>query len=201
VKIETIPTKMTDKVPKTIRPLNRYITTHNASGEAIFSNTLSEEMPVQRLADSADFSLAYTSDHFPAKLNNESDIAEYSSYLSSPPGIVISSGTVCRIVDMQPGATSPMHRTVSLDYGVVLEGEVELVLDSGETRLLKRGDVAVQRGTNHAWKNVTPDVVVDGKSVPQWARMLYVLAPSEELEIEGKKLTEVVDGIGVRAST
>lgn len=192
---------MADKAPKTLRPLNRFITTHNDAGEAIFSSTLSEVMPVQPLADSADFSLAYTSDHFPAKLNGESDIAEYNNYLTSPPGITISTGTVCRIVDMRPGALSPMHRTVSLDYGVVLEGEVELVLDSGETRLLKRGDVAVQRGTNHAWRNVTPDVVVDGVAVPQWARMLYVLMPSQEMEIGGKKLGEVVDGIGVRAST
>lgn len=53
---------------------------------------------------------------------------------------------------MSPGLLSPMHRTVSLDYGVVLEGEVELVLDSGETRVLKRGDVAIQRGTCHAWR-------------------------------------------------
>lgn len=96
-----------------------------------------------------------------------------------------------------------MHRTVSLDYGVVLEGEVELVLDSGETRLLKRGDVAVQRGTNHAWRNVTPDAVdsVSGERVPQWARMLYVLSPCEEVAVGGRKLGEVVDGIGVRAST
>ncbi|KAJ5126336.1 hypothetical protein N7526_008513 [Penicillium atrosanguineum] len=177
---------MADKVPKNIRPLNRYITTHNNSGQAIFSSAISEVMPVQRIPDSADFSLAYTSDHFPAQLNNDSDITEYNNYLSSPPGITISTGTVCRIVDIQPHATSPMHRTVSLDYGVVLEGEIELVLDSGETRLLKRGDVAVQRGTNHAWKNVTPDAIVDGVAVPQWARMLYVLSPSEEIEIEGR---------------
>ncbi|KAJ5302540.1 hypothetical protein N7476_009339 [Penicillium atrosanguineum] len=174
---------MADKVPKNIRPLNRYITTHNNSGQAIFSSAISEVMPVQRIPDSADFSLAYTSDHFPAQLNNDSDITEYNNYLSSPPGITISTGTVCRIVDIQPHATSPMHRTVSLDYGVVLEGEIEL------------------RGTNHAWKNVTPDAIVDGVAVPQWARMLYVLSPSEEIEIEGKKLKEVVDGIGVRAST
>lgn len=49
---------------------------------------------------------------------------------------------------MGPGLTSPMHRTVSLDYGVVLEGEVYLVLDSGEERLMRRGDISVQRGTN-----------------------------------------------------
>ena len=64
-------------------------------------------------------------------------------------------GTVCRIVDFGPNTQPVMHRTQSLDYGVVLEGEVEMQLDSGESRILKRGDVAVQRGTNHAWKNVT----------------------------------------------
>ncbi|KAJ5266527.1 hypothetical protein N7478_009335 [Penicillium angulare] len=192
------------QTPKNLRPLNRFITTHDSSGKAIFSSHLSEEMPVQSMPDSADFSLAYTSSHFPAQLNNSTDLAEYASYLSTPPGITISTGNVCRIVDIRPGAESPMHRTVSLDYGVVLEGEIELVLDSGETRLLKRGDVAVQRGTNHAWKNVTPDVVddVSGVKTPQWARMLYVLSPAEEILIDGgKRLGEVVDGIGVRAST
>ena len=194
---------MADRVTKNIRPLNRYITTHDSSGKAIFSNALSEDMPVQRIGDGADFSLAYTSSHFPAQLTNDTDISEYDKYLSSPPGITISTGTVCRVVDMQPGSLSPMHRTVSLDYGVVLEGEVELVLDSGETRLLKRGDVAVQRGTNHAWRNVTPDVMdpVSDEKKPQWARMLYVLSPAQEISIGGKKLAEVVDGIGVRAST
>jgi quercetin dioxygenase-like cupin family protein len=193
---------MAHETPKNIRPLKRFITTHNETGKAIFSNDLPELMPVQKIADGADFSLAYTSDHFPAQLNNKTDITEYSNYLTSPPGIVVSGGTVCRIVDMSPGSLSPMHRTVSLDYGVVLEGEVELVLDSGEVRLLKRGDVAVQRGTNHAWRNVTPDVVDEnGVKTGQWARMLYVLQPSEEIEIDGRRLGEVVDGIGVRAST
>ncbi|KAJ5953653.1 hypothetical protein N7454_000549 [Penicillium verhagenii] len=194
---------MAERPPKNMRSLNRYITTHNAAGEAIFSDSLSEEMPIQRMKDGADFGLAYTSSHFPAQLSGETDITEYTSYLTSPPGITISTGNVCRLVDMQPGATSPMHRTVSLDYGVVLEGEVELVLDSGETRLMKRGDVAVQRGTNHAWRNVTPDVVdpVTGEKTPQWARMLYVLAPAEDIMVGDKKLGENVDGIGVRTST
>lgn len=85
-----------------------------------------------------------------------------------------------------------MHRTVSLDYGVVLEGEVELVLDSGETRLMRRGDVSVQRGTNHAWRN---------KSETEWARMLYVLVEAEPIVVEGKVLGEDYGGMpGVRAS-
>ena len=57
---------------------------------------------------------------------------------------------------MIPGSTSPMHRTVSLDYGCVIEGEVECVLDSGEVKLLKRGDVCVQRGESH---HLLPELV------------------------------------------
>ena len=67
---------------------------------------------------------------------------------------------------MAPGHISPMHQTVSLDYGVVLEGEVKLVLDSSEEQVLKRGDIVVQRLTNHAWQNA---------SSTEWARMLFVL--------------------------
>ncbi|OOF94939.1 hypothetical protein ASPCADRAFT_37024, partial [Aspergillus carbonarius ITEM 5010] len=160
---------------KNLRPLHRYITTHSPTTNlAIFSPTLPTPMPVQEISDSANahFSLAYTTDTFPADLSKEIDIPAYASYLSNPPGITISTGSVCRIVDIPPHAVSPMHRTVSIDYGVVLEGEVELVLDSGETRVLGRGDVAVQRGTNHAWRNVTPD---SEEGEGSWARMLYVL--------------------------
>jgi hypothetical protein len=45
-----------------------------------------------------------------------------------------------------------MHRTQSIDYGIVLEGEIALILDQGEVAL-KAGDVVVQRGTNHGWAN------------------------------------------------
>jgi len=74
-----------------------------------------------------------------------------------------------------------MHRTVSLDYGVVLIGEVELVLDSGEVRLMKPGDICVQRGTMHAWRNT---------SKTEWARMLYVLQPSLPVSVGGTELVE-----------
>ncbi|KAL4803141.1 RmlC-like cupin domain-containing protein [Aspergillus unguis] len=177
-----------------LRPLSRYITTHNPSGKAIFSTTLSESMPTAPIPDSAIFSLAYTTNNTPVDLSTDADITDYASYLQpgNAPGLVINSGSVCRIVDMQPGALSPMHRTVSIDFGVVLEGEVELVLDSGETRTLKRGDVAVQRGTNHAWRNCSSE---------GWARMLYVLQPAQQIEIGGRTLGEDLDGMGVRSST
>ena len=45
-----------------------------------------------------------------------------------------------------------MHRTQSIDYGIVLEGEITLLVDEGET-VVRAGDIVVQRGTNHGWAN------------------------------------------------
>jgi quercetin dioxygenase-like cupin family protein len=172
--------------------LNRFITAHDQNGKAVFSTQISESMPRQEV-NGFPFSLAYTSNEFPAQLSGDADITKYKANLNSPPGLAISTGTVCRIVDFPPAAESPMHRTVSLDYGVVLEGEVELSLDSGEKRVMKRGDVAIQRATNHAWKNVTPN--------GGCARMLYVLTPCQPIQVEGLGvLGEVVEGIDVKAS-
>jgi len=70
-----------------------------------------------------------------------------------------------------------MHRTVSLDYGVVLEGEVILELDSGEKRQLARGDIFVQRGTAHQWRNPS-------KTDP--TRLLLVHLGSKEVVVENK---------------
>jgi mannose-6-phosphate isomerase-like protein (cupin superfamily) len=54
--------------------------------------------------------------------------------------------------DKRPGVHPGMHRTETVDYAIVLEGEIYAVMDEGET-LLRAGDVLIQRGTNHAWAN------------------------------------------------
>ena len=54
--------------------------------------------------------------------------------------------------DRRPGVHPGMHRTETLDYAIVLEGEIWAVMEEGET-LLRAGDVLIQRGTNHAWAN------------------------------------------------
>lgn len=64
-------------------------------------------------------------------------------------------GTLARIVDMPPGIRAAMHRTETIDYGVVLEGAVTLVLDDGSVTTAGPGDLIVQRGTEHAWENRT----------------------------------------------
>lgn len=178
--------------PSPLPHINRYITTHTPDGLA----TLDESIPSTASwtdAGTAKFFLGYCTNTFPASISGSSDIENYNKYLSAPPGLSVPGGTVLRIVDMQAGQTSPMHRTTSLDYGVVLEGEVELILDTGEKRILKRGDTCVQRGTNHAWRNT---------SETNWARMLYVLVDAQPIELEGgKKLGEDLGGmVGVKKS-
>ena len=54
--------------------------------------------------------------------------------------------------DRRPGVHPGMHRTETVDYAIVLEGEIYALMDEGET-LLRAGDVLIQRGTNHAWAN------------------------------------------------
>ncbi|KAH8820821.1 cupin domain-containing protein [Xylogone sp. PMI_703] len=177
-------------LPNGLPAINRYITTHNSEGKAVLSDCVPESSinSWQKIDPGANFFLGYTTHSFPVAASQPStaspakDIETYTADLHSPPGLSISNGTVLRFVDIAPGTTSPMHRTVSLDYGVVLEGTIELVLDSGVTRIMNRGDVCVQRGTAHAWRNIS----TDGK----WARMMYVLQPMEKVEIGGKLLSE-----------
>lgn len=86
--------------------------------------------------------------------------------LNPPPG-----GSVFRIAEFPPatpGEQAYMHRTPTIDFGVIVEGELCLVLDSGEV-VLKAGDTFVQRHTNHGWINRAPHrcrmavVLIDGK--------------------------------------
>lgn len=72
---------------------------------------------------------------------------------------------------------------MSIDYGIVLNGEFELSLDSGESRILKQGDVSVQCATAHKWKNIT-----GGGTEP--GCMLYLLPDCEEVAVNSKKIED-----------
>lgn len=74
-----------------------------------------------------------------------------------------------------------MHRTESLDYGIVTEGSVLALFDSGEEQVMHRGDVMVQRATMHAWKNA---------SETEWARMIFSLQDAKPLFIGEERFKE-----------
>ncbi|PVH95072.1 cupin domain-containing protein [Periconia macrospinosa] len=166
--------------------IHRYITAHNKEGKAIFSDKFDEESKMKQHSDGLGFALSYTTKGFPVDLEQDKDLDVYGKYLKETPGLVVSGGTVLRHVDIPPNTFCAMHRTVSLDYGCVLEGEVDLLLDSGELRKMRRGDVAIQRGTMHQWIN---------RSATEWVRMLFVLQESKPLTIAGETFGEELAGM------
>ncbi len=77
-------------------------------------------------------------------------------------------GTIFRILEIPPGNDTTKHKTGTIDYYVILSGELYMTLDVGEV-LCRQGDVIVQRSTNHGWDNrsgkpaVFAEVLIDAK--------------------------------------
>ena len=92
-------------------------------------------------------------------------------------GTSVDNGTVFRVVSFGPGAAPRNHRTDSIDYGVVMAGEIDMELDIGSVHL-KAGDVLVQRGTIHNW--------VNNGAVP--CVIAFTLVAAKPATASGKKL-------------
>lgn len=125
--------------------LRRVVTGHDATGKAV---VLIDELcqNVRPLRQGADASVVWTSKGFPVDNEGNADQSLRSVSTSEP------DGTVFRVVRYAPGVVPRNHRTESIDYGVVISGEIDMVLDDSTVRL-RAGDVLVQRGTIHDWVN------------------------------------------------
>jgi len=93
----------------------------------------------------------------------------------------VEGGTVFRIVRYEPGVSPRNHRTDSIDYAVVISGEIDMELDNGVVAHLKQGDVLVQRGTIHNWVNRGKEVCV----------IAFVLISAMPVSAGGKRLDAV----------
>ncbi|KAB5528820.1 hypothetical protein GE09DRAFT_974859 [Coniochaeta sp. 2T2.1] len=182
---------MADTASTTEPPPNKlpnvivYVTGHRPDGKAVLHSKRPVE-PTKYDEDQLQMAVAWTTS-FPSDLNGDADIAAHEKKMASGPfGLVSKGGTVLRYVELAPGYECMMHRTQSVDYGIVLEGEVLSVLDSGEEYLMKRGDVTVQRGTMHAWRN---------PSTRAWSRMVFALQDCKPLFVDGKRFGEDL-GVG-----
>jgi quercetin dioxygenase-like cupin family protein len=90
--------------------------------------------------------VVWSTGSFPADNSDKADGAKRQVATTDP------GGTVFRVVRYEPGVAPRNHRTESLDYAVVLSGEIDMELD-GSVVHLRAGDVLVQRGTVHNWVN------------------------------------------------
>jgi quercetin dioxygenase-like cupin family protein len=151
----------------------RVVTGHDDGGKSVF---LSDGAPpVARTAsDGAGFYEIWSTAAAPAVLGASEPDPAAGEVLVPPPR----RGTKIRVNEFPPGVVSPVHRTQSVDYGIVVEGEMVLALDDSET-VLHRGDVVVQRGTSHRWENRSGRV----------ARMVFVL-------VDAEFATELIETLG-----
>jgi quercetin dioxygenase-like cupin family protein len=144
--------------------IRRVVTGHNAAGLAIVA--------LDEAVQGAIVTQVWGTDK-PVS-DNVSDWA----YGSSQPGPTIPGGSALRFVDINPGFRSAMHRTNTVDYVFILDGELEMELDGGEWVHLNAGDIVVQRGTNHAWENKSNRI----------CRLASVLIAAEPVVINGHPL-------------
>jgi mannose-6-phosphate isomerase-like protein (cupin superfamily) len=152
--------------------IRRVVTGHDAQGRA---KVLIDEQVKNVFSPrpGAAYSVIWSSEGFPVDNDGSEDPSEKKI------GTTIENGTVFRVVSFGPGVSPRNHRTDSVDYAVVMSGEIDMELD-GETVHLKAGDVLVQRGTHHAWVN-------RGKEV---ARAAFVLLDAKPLGIGNPVLRE-----------
>ena len=119
----------------------------------------------------AEYGVVWVTEGFPVE--NEGDADPSGKKI----GTAVPGGTVFRVVRFAPGVAPRNHRTDSIDYAVVMAGEIDMVLDT-ETVHLKAGDVLVQRGTIHDWVNkgnepcVIAFALIDAKPVSAGGRTL-----------------------------
>jgi mannose-6-phosphate isomerase-like protein (cupin superfamily) len=169
-----------------MKPVRRVVTGHR-DGKAVV--LFDSAAPNQKLRQASGLvsTLLWVTDEAPADVSRGADRSLREIGVPPPP-----SGTIFRLVDFPPDAGSrsreailkemgvsdhggarhaAMHRTRSIDYAIVLEGEIDMLLDDSEVHLTA-GDVLVQQGTNHAWVNRGPTpcrmafVLIDAKEIP-----------------------------------
>jgi hypothetical protein len=157
-----------------LRPFRRVVTGDDDQGMSrIIADAAPQALSVPERPGYRMSNIWLTSDT-PAPIAAPDGIAAHRGV--SPPA----RGTVLRVIDYPPEATDPaerrrqlaatfgtlypdaehhiddkhpgMHRTTTIDYGIMLDGEITAILDAEET-VLRAGDILIQRGTNHAWAN------------------------------------------------
>ena len=169
-----------------MKPVRRVVTGHRDGKTVVLYDSAA---PNQRLRQASGLvsTLVWATDETPADISGSADRAAREIGVPPPPG-----GSIFRVVDFPPeqaprsreailaemgvrdhgGARHPgMHRTRSVDYAIVLQGEIDMLLDEGEVHL-QAGDVLVQQGTNHAWVNRSAAacriafVLIDAREIP-----------------------------------
>jgi len=150
--------------------VRRVVTGHDSKGKAI----VKIDEVVSNVKSGRPGALAaaiWTTEKFPVNNDGQEDAG------ARPVATTLAGGTIFRVVEFSPGLQARNHRTDSIDYAIVLSGEIDMEMD-GSMIHLKGGDVLVQRGTIHNWINngkapcVIAFILIDAKPVEAGGKVL-----------------------------
>ena len=153
--------------------VRRVVTGHDANGRAVVKiDEVSSNITSNRPGASA--CVVWTTESFPVNNTGDADAGLKNV------GTTLKNGTVFRVIEFAPGVAPRNHRTDSIDYAVVISGEIDMEIEDSVVHL-NAGDVLVQRGTIHNWVNRGSKPCV----------MAFVLVDAKPVEVGGKVLNAV----------
>ncbi len=127
--------------------IRRVVTAHDASGKSVVgSDGVIESSPgrIDKTINAADI---WWTRAVPAV------VAGHDASNEPSPGMPTPGGTLLKVLEIAPGTKPAMHKTETLDYVIVMDGEVDMLLDDGAEVHVKAGELMIQRGTVHGWTN------------------------------------------------
>jgi quercetin dioxygenase-like cupin family protein len=162
---------MAQNVPPRSRDTRLVVTGHDEKGNAVILQDACNE--AKSIGDGTHLNTLWSSSEFPASVDGDE------KEVSDPADAT--KGSFFNTYDLPPNYNGPMHRKITLDYIVVLQGEVVLTLQDGNRVILTEGDTTVQQSTMHSWSNESD----------KWARILSIMLPAKPPIIGNKELEPV----------
>jgi uncharacterized cupin superfamily protein len=160
--------------------VRRIVTGHNAAGKAVIK-TDEQIAAVPRIGAGISGAEIWSTDQMPIDNSAAADAAQRAGFVKHTNYVGDGGGTTFRINEWAPGHARFTHRTETLDYAIVLSGEIDCELENGEAVHLKSGDIMIQRGTIHTWVNKS--------SVP--AVTAFILIDAKPVEVNGTEMRTV----------
>lgn len=164
--------------------VRRVVTGHDANGKAVVASDERLTAVSRGIGGNITGCQIWSTDRMPVDNSLEADAGQRSGFVVRHNFVGTGEGTVFRITEWGPGHSRFAHRTETVDYAILLSGELDLELDEGEVVHLQPGDVVVQRGTVHTWVNrgsvpaVTAFILIDAKPVEVTGQVLGTHFPA-----------------------
>jgi len=164
--------------------VRRIVTGHDADGRAVVASDERLTAVPRRIGAHITGCEIWSTDRMPVDNSAAADAAQRAGFVKRYNYVGTGQGTTIRVTEWAPGHARFTHRTETVDYAILLSGEIDLELDNGETVHLKPGDVVVQRGTIHTWVNrgsapaVTAFILIDAKPAEVNGEELRTLFPA-----------------------